>query len=631
MKKRKLKNNIVIYFILFGVIPLVFSSIVILYNLYLEKKENIFERHYLILKQVEGEIDGIIQNIEHVSGFIKDGYNRKQHNLVVGIPKIGKNINTMIVLDNQGTVKDFYSELKSNLFIGYDYSNTKQFKKIKKGAKDKWSEVYLSAITNTPVISYSFRVDKEHIVMLIIDLASLDKYVSRFKSAFGEYMVRLTDKNGVFISHAGKFQYVQQRKSILNTDLYKKYIKQGKQATQITFGGHSGVGNIGTYGVYDKLGWNIIVKEGYQATFENFYDIVYIVTAFVLILIVLAVYFSFRLSNTILKPLYEVSKNMGDIAKGRYKELLVKSDYEELNELIDNFVIMHHKVNDREEELKNFNDKLEQKVEEKTKELKLLNDTLEEKISIEIGKNQQKEKLLFEQSKMASMGEMIANIAHQWRQPLSVISTAASGLQVQKDYGLLDDAKFTKAMETIIKITKHLSQTIDDFRNFFKTSKEKERFSVKDILEKNLILMSSAFKANNIVVIVDGIVDCTMYGFENELTQAMLNILNNAKDALKESEHEEKYIFINAVHTEKYLILSIKDNGGGMDTKIVSKIFEPYFTTKHKAQGTGIGLYMTRQIIVDHMNGSIEVLNSRFTYKDKEFVGAEFVITLPLF
>jgi signal transduction histidine kinase len=292
---------------------------------------------------------------------------------------------------------------------------------------------------------------------------------------------------------------------------------------------------------------------------------------------------------------------------------------------------MQRKILRREDKLRDFNKKLENRVNEKTKELSELNNTLEEKVLIEVAKNKQKEILLFEQSKMAAMGEMIGNIAHQWRQPLSAISTAASSIKLEKEFGTLTDDKIIKNVDAIVGITKHLSQTIDDFRNFFKSSKEKIEFDLNDIVNKNLTLMESAFKSNNITVKVQKYDELQLVGYPNEITQAILNILNNAKDALKVLAYEEeKYIFINYTKTNDYAILSIKDSGGGIKEDIIEKIFEPYFTTKHKSQGTGIGLYMTRQIIVDHMKGEIEVHNSKYKYNEKEYLGAEFVITLPL-
>ena len=240
----------------------------------------------------------------------------------------------------------------------------------------------------------------------------------------------------------------------------------------------------------------------------------------------------------------------------------------------------------------------------------------------------QKDKMLFHQSKMAAMGEMLNNIAHQWRQPLSVISTSASGMKLQKEFGQLTDDNFKSSVDTIVKNTQWLSRTIDDFRNFFKKDNVKNIFNVKESFESLFDILGANFDTKNIELVIN-IADVKTYGIENEFIQAMMNIINNAKDALEDQEADEKYIFIDVKEDEKYIYIEIKDNAGGIPADIKEKIFEPYFTTKHQTHGTGIGLYMTEEIIVKHMNGNIEVDNIEFGYNNKEYIGAIFRIALP--
>ena len=243
----------------------------------------------------------------------------------------------------------------------------------------------------------------------------------------------------------------------------------------------------------------------------------------------------------------------------------------------------------------------------------------------------QNERILHQQSKMASMGEMIGNIAHQWRQPLSTISTVASGITVQKEYDIFDETTLVPSMNNIISQTEHMSKTIDDFRDFFKSDKDKIAFDLNNVLEQNIILIESSCKNHNINIIKEYSDGIKLIGFQNELTQAILNILNNSKDQLLKLANEELKII--KIETKKYkntIELVITDNGGGIDDEIVNKIFEPYFTTKHKSQGTGIGLYMTHEIIVKHFHGDLVASNVIFTYKGDEYKGACFTVTLPL-
>ena len=241
--------------------------------------------------------------------------------------------------------------------------------------------------------------------------------------------------------------------------------------------------------------------------------------------------------------------------------------------------------------------------------------------------NQQIQTMLSEQSKLASMGEMIGNIAHQWRQPLSIISTASTGLMFQIEYGM--ELHNENVLETLNKINdnaQYLSKTIDDFRNFIKHDNPKENFKLSDIIDKTLTLVKPALKDKHIKLITNETPDCILDGYPNEVIQSLINIINNAKDVILE-RGKEKLIFLtsNFVDGDR-ICIEITDCGGGIPQEIVDKIFEPYFTTKHQAQGTGIGLYMTRQIIVDHNNGKIEVENKKFEHHGYEYFGASFKI-----
>lgn len=237
--------------------------------------------------------------------------------------------------------------------------------------------------------------------------------------------------------------------------------------------------------------------------------------------------------------------------------------------------------------------------------------------------------LLHQQSKMAAMGEMIGNIAHQWRQPLSTITTVASGMSLQKEMGFLTDEMFFDGTKKINASAQHLSKTIDDFRNFFSPDKVKTKFSIKNTFATTLDLISAQFNSKDIKIIKH-IENLELYSYENELIQALINILNNARDELTNlPENIERLVFIDVYENKSQeIVIIIKDNAGGIAEDIIDKVFEPYFTTKHKSQGTGIGLYMTEEIIVKHLKGKILVKNKDFIYKNIACKGAQFKIVL---
>lgn len=277
--------------------------------------------------------------------------------------------------------------------------------------------------------------------------------------------------------------------------------------------------------------------------------------------------------------------------------------------------------------LKNANNSLKDKVEEKTKELRQINSDLEIRIKKEVEENLRKDRLLSQQQKMVSMGQMIENIAHQWRQPLSLITTSASGIKLKKQINDLDDEFLNNTLDSILNTSIYLSNTIDDFRYFFKPQKEKEDFYLEKCCTKTIELINPNFVSQNIKIIYK-IENIKVSGYETELIQVLINVLNNSKDALLSINNDEKLIFIDIFKKDDKAIIEINDNAGGIDEEIVHKVFEPYFTTKHQSQGTGIGLFMCREIINKHMNGQIEISNATFEFNNKSYRGALVKITL---
>ena len=248
----------------------------------------------------------------------------------------------------------------------------------------------------------------------------------------------------------------------------------------------------------------------------------------------------------------------------------------------------------------------------------------------DITEEKKKDQLIFEQSKLAAMGEMIGNIAHQWRQPLSVISTGATGMQLQKKYGLLSDELLDKTCTDINNNAQYLSKTIEDFKNFIRNDRTKITYNLSEDINSFLELVKGTIKNNDINLVLDLKDGIIIDGYPNELIQCLINIFNNAKDALSEKEIKDKFIFISTSIKDNEVCIKIKDNAGGIVEKALPRIFEPYFTTKNKSKGTGLGLSMTYNLIVDGMNGSIKANNVRYLYHNKEYLGAEIFVKLPI-
>jgi signal transduction histidine kinase len=241
--------------------------------------------------------------------------------------------------------------------------------------------------------------------------------------------------------------------------------------------------------------------------------------------------------------------------------------------------------------------------------IKVSEEELKIKVKEELNKNREKDRILIQQSKLAAMGEMLGNIAHQWRQPLNNISLI---LQFLRDNYNNKDVSSEKLDKFMLKANKHIeymSETIDDFRNFYKPSKTQNQFSIKECIDSLLYMFKSQYESININFDCE---DIFITNYENELKQSLLNILNNAKDAITQKKENDKFdakIDINTKIVENKLEISIYNNGGNIPSEIMDRIFEPYFTTKFESQGTGIGLYMTKAIIETNMKGKIKVEN----------------------
>ncbi|HHD83459.1 MAG TPA: hypothetical protein ENK93_01145 [Campylobacteraceae bacterium] len=243
-------------------------------------------------------------------------------------------------------------------------------------------------------------------------------------------------------------------------------------------------------------------------------------------------------------------------------------------------------------------------------ELQELNQKLESRIRDEVAKNRKKDSILIHNSKLAQMGEMMSLIAHQWRQPLSAISATSTGLHVKLELGKFDEAFFLSSLDKIEGYVRHLSETIDDFTNFFKPTKKSELTTCGYIIERALFIMSSSLRKHSIDVMVDNSAPDAFHTHPNEVIQVLINLIKNAENILIKREIAKPIISITAYERDRHRYIEVSDNAGGIDEAIIDKIFEPYFTTKNAKDSTGLGLYMSRFIIEESCGGKLTVTNS---------------------
>jgi C4-dicarboxylate-specific signal transduction histidine kinase len=258
----------------------------------------------------------------------------------------------------------------------------------------------------------------------------------------------------------------------------------------------------------------------------------------------------------------------------------------------------------------------------KTKELKELNKTLEHRVTEEIKKNEEKQKLLFLQSRMASLGQMLGNIAHQWRQPLTELNLTL--FNMKKFFNTNEKEKLDELYIESKNLISSMSSTIDDFSNFFNPQKDKKSFEIKKAVDEAVLILKKAIE--DITLNIDVPLNYQVVGILNELTQVIINLIQNSKDAFILNNIKNKIIEISLseekILDKKYAKLEIKDNAGGISKDNLDKIFDPYFTTKHKSQGTGLGLFMSKMIIEKSLEGELIHSNCKN--------GSTFTIIIPL-
>ena len=701
--ERSLKKEILSLLISFSIFITIALGLISVINFYFSKLSIIEHNQKQILLQVESEANKFLNQIYNLSNYLKENY-QENTTLLKNIVDTNPNISSILILDKNGFIEDFYATTNLSIYKGFDYSKQEYFSEIKEN-NDYWSSVFLSTVDEEPSISYSFKAENK-VIVLMIKLKDLAEFISKFKNQDNTHMLKVFDKNGIVVLNQNNPDLVLQR---FNEKAEKVFTELIDIVSPYTFREYFskalGAKQYGTYTVIEKTGWKVVIRENYEDILKSLSELI-LGTAIILILfIVLAVLASLKISRRIFKSFDDLQKTTTNIADGNYYISVKDSYYSEFNLLLNSFNKMKIEIDRREESLeaslnsfktlfnstmemivihdqgicidannvaikffrfknkdqlvgRNLLDYVDKKYKEmmernylidtlsyelelivneqkyiclaQDKFIELDNNRLKLTTFIDITELKAKDRLLFQQSKMASMGEMIGNIAHQWRQPLSVISTCASGVKFEKEMNVLSDERLYESLDLIMENTQYLSKTIDDFRNFFKVDKDIEDFSINESIKKVLKLVKSSIQNHNIKIQTTFEEDLIINGFPNEFLQVIINIINNAKDVIILNPVNERYIDIKTYRKEDYSIVEISDNGGGVDESIISKVFEPYFTTKHQSQGTGIGLYMSHQIIVEHMKGTISMKNIDFEIENKSYKGCKVVIKISL-
>ncbi|MFA9238906.1 MAG: ATP-binding protein [Candidatus Paceibacteria bacterium] len=596
------KKDLYRKFLLFSILPLILLSLIFVFLIIREKFDLILSQHTNIIKNIQYNINIFNQDIKDIPELLKGITNTERKKLLSDILKYKNSIDTIMILNKTGIIEEISSKTNIKVFEGYDYSQKPIFKEYIEKKNDFLSNIYFSNLADTPLVSYVFEFHNQ-IFIIELNLDFINKLVLNLNpSTISDVSVSIIDKNGLYILDTFDKFNVKNRNSFFTTKLYKDNIAINSENSLIKYFNESSKKyNYVSYMIFNNLSWMIIVKENNNKIDEYIFNVFLVILFIISIIAFIIIMTAKKIVNNIVNPLELLTLNINKFTNDHSSKIdgNIRSDYNIFTILIKNFKYMQKSIIDNEESLKQ-----------------------------QIVQNQQKDKILNEQSKMAAMGEMICNIAHQWRQPLSAISTAATGIIIQKEYNMFEEDKLVKTCSIINDNAQYLSRTIDDFKNFIKGDRTKKIFNLNNNIESFLHLVDSSIKNNQIKIILDLQEDIQIDGYENELIQCLINIFNNAKDALKEKNIGERLIFISTYINEDKTIIKIKDNAGGIQPEVLPHIFEAYFTTKHKSQGTGLGLNMTYNLIVNGMSGNIEVKNITYEYEGNNYSGAEFFISL---
>ena len=333
--------------------------------------------------------------------------------------------------------------------------------------------------------------------------------------------------------------------------------------------------------------------------------IVFIVT------LLIVIPFTIILIRNITTPIINLQRGIKELSSGNLGKQLEIHSKDEIGQLTISFNNMSKELA-KTDKIKILNTQLKKTSQQLTiakDELETLNNSLEKKIELEIEKNIKQQVVLMHQNKLRQMGEMIENIAHQWRQPLAQINSAVLITDATLNMHNFQDPKVMEKLLEIESLTSYMSKTINDFQDFLNPAKIKDVFFIHEAIEKSLFIMKGSLDSYHIEIStnMDKSLKCKLQ--KNALQQVLVVLLNNAKDALMTQKIVNPKIFINVYKRNSHYIIEVIDNAKGIDINIIEKIFDPYFTTKRKTQGTGIGLYMATMIINKECNGQLTVTN----------------------
>ena len=536
-------------------------------------------------------------------------------------------------------ITDDLKQVRQDL-LGLDMTGNDLYRRARATKSPQWSETFLSVVGSGLSVAVALP-SGPRVLIGEIDLAVLSTFLQKI-SVSKERQLYVIDRRGQIIADQSG-RYTAQQINLSNNALIQRSLEHGTDQSG-TFE-LNGTVMVGSLQKIEAMGWWVLVAEPRVSAYHQVWVAIAISVAGLLAtsltVLTLAIIFSHRLA----KQIEALEVHSRRVADDEATACWPGSDIAELDSLAASLEKMAQTLHERasvlerevaerqkaEEELHlkaalleeevSMRQRTEEALRVKQLQLEALNSSLEERVREELLRNREKDALMIQQSRLAAMGEMLSNIAHQWRQPLNELGITIQMIRYDYDDGLLDRQKIDTFIESCMTTIQYMSNTINDFRDFFKHDRLPRLFDLEASVQNAVGLVRASLQHAGISLAVELDRRCMVMGHSNELSQVILNIINNARDALVERHIADPVIRIASRIEGSHARVTITDNAGGVDPDIIDKIFDPYFTTRHKAQGTGLGLYMARMILESKLGGRITVINTG--------TGAQFQIVIP--
>ncbi len=599
--------------IFFGLVPMLLVGSIAGWLVYQSEVSLMVSEHTRLLRTVERLADDYYRRVHLFFNVVHNKITQGELSAINAGFDFAPDFYSVLVLDRHGNVTQSYCRYD----CGTDTVRLNRYQKalvdpILHGKESKRGAVYYDAHENTILLSHAFNFE-DKIYVISSNAESFFSKLAYYIQKRTHRSISIVNEKGVYIYDSIDPNRVIKEQIFFHTSAFLGAVSGHDPYTLIEYPAHYQKGGSFWKGLMDEdhyLSYAHLSNFDWIVTVTDHTDSIdqylqRVLTAAIILLIVtmmLTVWSANMMTQHIVVPVERLMRNIDAFARDKSGQESVAAAYPIFRSLVDSFNTMRSRIVARET-------KLREQIEE----------------------NSRIQEQLVQQEKQAAMGEMIGNIAHQWRQPLSVISTLATGLQTEQELGLATEERVRETCTQINDNAQYLSGTIDDFRQFIKGDHKKTDFTAEDLIESLINLMQGQLKRHAIHVDVLVEKDTVIHGYRNDLLQVLINLLSNAKDALLENRETDRLIrLIVEPDGERTIKIRMIDNGGGIKEAIIQRIFEPYFTTKHKSQGTGLGLHMVHRLIHEGMGGTIGVKTITFMHEESSCTGAEFTITLPI-